>query len=401
MFASIFAADAASISIPLTWLYGVLGAGLVALLGIGWKKAWPYMYAHFSAVWRLRRAEKALEETSPGLWLAPSIPINPPNGYQRSIEKSKPIIVVANLKGGVGKTTTVANLIGHYGLKKHKRVLAIDIDFQGSLSAVVLCQADYDQALSEQIDGSPSKAAQLICGKDATWVRNVSNQVDGVGSARCIPSYYSLATMENRLMVEWLIAKRKEDIRYNLARTLHDPGIQDNFDLVIIDSPPRLTTASIQAFCAATHVLVPTVLDGLSAEATAGFVDQLATNKSLWPHLKLLGAFGNMTTNCTADLEGNFIDGRLRAFEADAQSSLSDTMKLAMADAGPALRTAQDAPVFPANCFIPQKAELGREAGNRIAYQPSGGGAAVQEVSRAFDRLADEIDRRILITPTS
>lgn len=398
--AAIFA-TADAVSIPLAWIYGVIAAVIVSLLGMAGKKAWPHIYAHFSSVWRLRRAEQALDGKSPGLWLAPSIPVDPPVDYERSIRKSKPIIVVANLKGGVGKTTTVANLIGHYGLKKNKRVLAIDVDFQGSLSAIVLSQPDYDESLSEQLDGSPSKAAQLISGRDASWIRNVSVQVDGVPTARCIPSYYSLSIMENRLMVEWLIAKRKEDIRFNLARALHDPGIQDKFDLILIDAPPRLTTASVQAFCAATHVLIPTVLDGLSAEASGGFVSQLAINKAIWPHLKLLGAFGNMTTSGLADLKGNVIDGRLKDYEADAQKSVGDTIKAALEDGSPALRLIRDTPVFPEYCFIPQKVELGREAGNRIAYQASGGGAAVQEVSRAFDRLGDEIDRRILASTAS
>ena len=136
-------------------------AGLLALL----KWSWPYIRAHFASVWRLRRAERALDERSPGLWLAPSIPIAPPSDYERLIRNSKPIIVVANLKGGVGKTTTVANLIGHYGLKKGKRILAIDMDFQGSLTAVVLSKSDQDEALSAQQDGTPSKAAQLVEGR--------------------------------------------------------------------------------------------------------------------------------------------------------------------------------------------------------------------------------------------
>jgi cellulose biosynthesis protein BcsQ len=385
-----------SVSIPLEWIYGTLGAGLAALVTIIVKRSWPHVYAHFSSVWRLRRAEQALDHKSPGLWLSPSIPIEPPADYARLIARSKPIIVIANLKGGVGKTTIAANLIGHYGLKKRRKILVIDIDFQGSLSAVILSQANYDEALSEQVNGSPSKAAQLIEGRDASWVRNVSVDVEGVDSARCIPSYYSLAMMENRVMVEWLIAKRKNDIRYNLANTPHHPDIQDRFDMVIIDAPPRLTTAAVQAFCAATHVLVPTVLDGLSSEATGGFVSQLATNRTLWPHLKLLGVVGNMTELNTADLQGNELDGRLKDYEAEAQTTVRDAVKLALDDAGPSLRACVDAPVFPLNCYIPNKSELGKEAGNRIAYKLMGNGsAAVQDLSRAFDRLGDEIDRRI------
>src|SRR5690349_1860563 len=47
------------------------------------------------------------------------------------------VIAVANLKGGVGKTTTVLNLAGFAG-RMGKRVLAIDTDPQGSLSRIAL-----------------------------------------------------------------------------------------------------------------------------------------------------------------------------------------------------------------------------------------------------------------------
>jgi cellulose biosynthesis protein BcsQ len=273
-------AEGITFTIPQAWVYGIGGSALASLIVLFFNWARPRLLAHFNSVWRLRRAEKALEDKSPGLWLAPSIPICPPDGYLRALSKSKPIIVVANLKGGVGKTTTVANLIAHYGLKKGLRVLAIDMDFQGSLSAVILSEAEYNNALEQQKDGSPSKAAQLIQGRDAAWIRNTSVEVDGVPNARCIPSYYTLSTMENRVMVEWLIAKRREDIRYSLAKTLLDEAVQERFDVILVDAPPRLTTACIQALCAATHVLVPTVLDGLSAEATGGFVDQLVSSAS-------------------------------------------------------------------------------------------------------------------------
>ncbi len=391
-------ADAFSLSIPFTWIYGLAAALIVALCTpiFNWTK--PLVVTHFKAVWRLRRAERAVGEASKGIWLADSIPLEPPADYARTIKVSKPIIVVASLKGGVGKTTTVANLIGHFAGKKGKRVLALDMDFQGSLSAIVLSQADYDESLAAQADGSPSKAAQLIAGRDAEWLLQTTVAVDGVENARFIPSYYTLAIMENRLMVEWVIGKNKQDIRYLLAQVLHDPKIQDRFDMILIDAPPRLTTACVQSLCSATHVLIPTVLDGLSAEASAGFVGQLGVNQKLWPHLRLLGVVGTMTNNLTVDDKGKTADGALADYEADARQAAIDAVQSALETAGPTLRATQSDPMLPTDCFVPQKAELGRQAGSKIAYRLQGGSLAIQQVSRAFDRLGDEIDRRIAAT---
>jgi cellulose biosynthesis protein BcsQ len=377
-------------------IYGVLGAALVTLLGFGFRRIKPHLLNHFYATRRLRRVEGALTEKGVGLWLAPTIPIEPPADYERAVKKSIPIIVVANLKGGVGKTTTVANLVGHYGLKKNLRVLAIDLDFQGSLSEVLVTDADSDQAHAQQKDGSPSKAAQLISGKDAAWLLGTTEPVAKVDKARCVPAYYTLSSAENRIMIEWLIGKREDDIRYNLARVLHDPQVQDRFDIILIDAPPRLTTACVQGLCAATHVLIPTVLDGLSAEASAGLVGQLSSNEKLWPQLKLLGAFGNLTNSLTYDPETRDADGRLADFEADALIAASDAINLALEQANPTLRAAQSSPLFPTDCFIPDKAELSRKAGDRIGYSISGGSMSTQQLSRAYDRLGDEIDRRVL-----
>lgn len=394
-------ADSVTLIISEKLIYGVLGTVVLGL--IGWFYSWakPHVVTIFRATRRIRRAEAALDPAAPGIWLAPSIQREPPADYQRAMGKSVPIIVVANLKGGVGKTTTVANLIGHYGLRKGRNILALDMDFQGSLSAMTLSQAEYDNSLQQQIDGSPCKAAQLVDGRDGAWVRNVSVDVAHVPTARCIPSYYTLSSMENRVMVEWLIAKRTEDIRYSLARTLQEASIQDRFDMILIDGPPRLTTGCVQALCAATHVLIPTVLDGLSAEAAGGFVNQLVANQSLWPHLRLLGVFGNMTENLTVDQTGEAQDGRLKTFEADSLRALRDVIPLALETAKPPLRSTAGDYLLPIECFIPQKAELSREAGNRIAYQKEGGSQAVQDLSRAYDRLGDEIDRRISATRIS
>lgn len=57
-------------------------------------------------------------------------------------------------------------------------------------------------------------------------------------------------------MIQWLLRQTDDDLRYRLARVLLDDDIGKKFDIVLIDAPPRLTTATINALCASTHVLV-------------------------------------------------------------------------------------------------------------------------------------------------
>lgn len=371
------------------WLAKVVVAIVVSALGGAalwlWGKLWPRLKTVWSAKARVDRALAAVAPQGRGLWL--SIPANRPRGYERWLRTSKPIIVVANLKGGVGKTTITSNLVAHYAIKKEERVLAIDLDFQGSLTANALSVEDRNHLLTVQSDGGLSKAAQLIDNREASWLHDAPDQVAGVPSAKIVPTYYSLAPMENRVLVEWLVGARTSDIRYRLAEVLHDDLIQRNFDRIIIDAPPRLTTAAVQALCAATDVLIPTVLDDLSTEAVGAFADQLRLHQELWPHLRIVGVVGTMTTNSTMSAERPLTD-----VEVDALAAGRHSLAEALRTASPPL---QGGGFLPTSCFIPDKIELSRAAGHRIAYASPGQAQALQMIREAFDRLGNEIDRRI------
>jgi chromosome partitioning protein len=377
------------------WLVRLAAAVLVGFLAWLTKRfvQWiaPRIAILVKYAWQVQRALSAVAPESRGIWLADSIRPKQPREYRRWLEASVPIIVVANLKGGVGKTTTATNLAAHYAIKKGKRVLIIDLDFQGSCSSSCLSRANRERLLEEQAEGNPSKAASLIEGKDSAWLRSATEDVDGVQKARIIPAYYSLASMENRVMVEWLLGKRDYDIRYHLAEVLHSESVQRGYDLIIVDAPPRLTTACVQALCAATHVLIPTVLDELSAEAVAAFADQLRVGQELWPHLRIVGVLGTMTERNTV-VDGKLRETPLNGYENDAHILARDLLSRALRTANKPL---SDATVLPMECFTPDKSVLGRAAGRGVAYADPGNSQALIEVREAFDRLGAELDKRI------
>jgi hypothetical protein len=83
---------------------------------------------------KLAHVRDAFDENN-DLWMR--VPTKP-EGYHERIQQSIPIMVLANLKGGVGKTTIAANLAAYFETQKKERVLAIDLDYQGSLSSMLL-----------------------------------------------------------------------------------------------------------------------------------------------------------------------------------------------------------------------------------------------------------------------
>ncbi len=339
------------------------------------------------ALSRFDDARRAVAAEGPGLWL--SIPPAPPKDYELRLKSSIPILVVANLKGGVGKTTIATGLAAHFANpfkvphRKSERVLLIDLDFQGSLSSMALTTEDRSPG-----ERTISRATQLISG-DASPLEllRMHQRVKGLEELHregteffAIPSYYDLAQAENRLMVEWLIGDAKADIRYNLARILLSEEVQRRYDRIVMDAPPRLTTAHVQALTAATHVLIPTVLDQLSGEAVGSFVEQLIIHARLWPHLKVVGVVGSMTEYGQ--------DKRLLDYENDGLLSIRQALeqkKDAHGLRGPVTT------ILPRSCFIPDVRELGRAAGSRIGYLNPKSEADL--IRRIFDHLGVEVTK--------
>jgi chromosome partitioning protein len=104
--------------------------------------------------------------------------------------------------------------------------------------------------------------------------------------------------MENRVMIEYLLQDDQDDGRYRLAKLLLSDEMADSFDVVLIDAPPRLTAGTVNAFCASTHLLVPTVYDLLSAEAVGTFLNSAVVLKHALNHgVDLLGIVGMLTTS--------------------------------------------------------------------------------------------------------
>lgn len=235
--------------------------------------------------------------------------VKPAENDARILEAKVKVIAVANLKGGVGKTTVATNLTAYLDRVLHKRVLFIDGDYQGSSSDLLLKTGNLDQStsrVSEWLDGS-IPPAQLFASANSCAPK--------LARTKFVTAFYSFSSIETRLMVKWLAERSLDagasDLRFALARIFGESFL-NNFDVVVIDCPPRFSTATIAALCASTHLLVPTIPDDSSLEATENFLTMAKKLFSeLNPSLRLAGVIPMMTFGnaLTADEEA-----RLAAF---------------------------------------------------------------------------------------
>ena len=252
---------------------------------------------------------------------ARSVPAN----YDQRIARRRPLtIVIANNKGGVGKTTLASNLIAYFDKKLRKRVLAIDLDYQGSLSTMLR---------SEQSSGFRRRASEVnsLLEPGATtgtlWMAQRPLGQRLIRSA-LVPAFYELAQLEDRLLVEWLL-QDADDVRYRLAEIILQEEVATKFYVVIIDLPPRLRLERSTRCVQNNYVLFCTTFNPLAAETSGQIYPHIkGLMDTLNPHLQFLGVVETMRppANQAQDIRA---EGRRVISEAISTFNLRLTSSLA------------------------------------------------------------------------
>jgi chromosome partitioning protein len=174
-------------------------------------------------------------------------------------------IAILSQKGGTGKTTTVRTLADAFR-RAGLEVLAVDLDPQGNLSDYFDVPADADPTIGDVLAGRASASEAIH---------------DGI-----IPANLSLA--ESELM---LAGKMGREL--TLRKALK--GVEDDYDIVLIDCPPSLGLLTVNALVAADHALLSSEAQYFALQGVEQALEVIElAREGLNPDLQWLGVLFNI-----------------------------------------------------------------------------------------------------------
>jgi len=226
------------------------------------------------------------------------------------------IIVIANQKGGVGKTTTAVNLAASLAVAE-KRVLIIDTDPQANATiGLGFSRSDYEYNIYHVLTDR-KKLSDIVLKTELEMLDLVPSNIGLVGIEK---DFYD--NDDNR--GKELILKRKLN------------SIKDKYDYIIIDSPPALGPITVNALSASDSIIIPIQCEFYALEGLAQLLNTVKLiKKTINPKLKIKGFLptmyseqNNLSKQVLDDLEHHF-KNKLFADEKNSYIVIPRNIKLA------------------------------------------------------------------------
>lgn len=221
------------------------------------------------------------------------------------------VIAVANQKGGVGKTSTCANLAAALA-GRGLRVLAVDCDPQGNLT----------QSFGPDPDSLEYSLYDVLVGQ-LPLNKAIQSPVLGYPTLALVGANLELSGAN--LALGGAIS-RETLLRDSLAPSLAE------YDFVFIDCPPALGLLTLNALSAAHEIIVPVEMGVFSLRGVAKLLDTIAAVRRINPSLRRVRALSNRTDN--TKLSGDVQDELRRSFGTELfQTTIRRSVKVGEAQA--------------------------------------------------------------------
>jgi chromosome partitioning protein len=247
------------------------------------------------------------------------------------------VIVLANQKGGVGKTTSALNLAYAF-TKLRQRVLLIDMDPQATATVGLLAES----SIEAYRQGRTMTQVVLAA---ASLERVILPHTEGLGSHRPLP--FDLAA--SHIDLSETDSRREPGFDVVLREAIE--GIRSHYDVIVIDAPPNLGMLTWMALAAAEDVIIPVRTEPYDAMGVGLILGTITkVQRRLNPSLRLTGILPTQY-------------GKRKSVDQEVLAHLI----LAMSDRAPVLEP------------VPESAVFGHAARNgRIALEASPSSPAAQ-----------------------
>lgn len=205
-------------------------------------------------------------------WEGESVGTRTKDRLLRNAEALRRVIAMINGKGGVFKTTLVANIGGLLAASGYK-VLLVDLDPQGNLAE------DLGYTGEDIDDEGKNLAEALAFGNTLAPLRNVRPNLDVVPGGPQLE--IASAALNSKAS--------KDPVGAKLALATALAPIADEYDMILLDCPPGDEALQTAATAAARWLMVPVKSDSSSRKGMKAVVNRLGAVVEDNPEIDLLG----------------------------------------------------------------------------------------------------------------